>query len=207
MRVAGDLDVADEAGIKLDRSPGGTVVGVHDVEGAAPDVKVVVGDVHPPVERAGRIVVHPHALTVILAAVVGARAGSPGDAVGGCPEADALAAAASRQVAGEPRVQRGIVHHDGVAEVGALAGAEGLASMPSRAVIGRIRQAAVTAARSATVVVVDDPGVVGPAPFHALRLGYFGKAAVRQDDIYVGAADEQGRRQQTVDQFGECAAA
>src|SRR5439155_15812207 len=106
-----------EAGVKLDSGPGGAVVGVDDVEGAAPNVEVIVGNVHPPVEWAGQIVVHPHALAVIRAAVVRARAGCPGDAVGGGPQADALAAAAGRQVAGEPHAQARVVHHDRVAEV------------------------------------------------------------------------------------------
>src|SRR5438876_5183139 len=55
LQIAGDLDVADEAGVKLDSGPGGAVVGVDDVEGAAPNVEVIVGNVHPPVEWAGQI--------------------------------------------------------------------------------------------------------------------------------------------------------
>src|SRR6266478_9298078 len=86
LQVARDLNVADEAGVELDSGPGGAVVGVDDVECAAPDVEVVVGNVHPPVEGAGRVVVHPHALAVIAAAVVSARAGCPSDAVGGGPQ-------------------------------------------------------------------------------------------------------------------------
>src|SRR5262249_28238244 len=52
LQVAGDLDVADKAGIELDGGPSRAVIGVNDVERAAPDGKVVVGDVHPPVEQA-----------------------------------------------------------------------------------------------------------------------------------------------------------
>src|SRR6266581_8132510 len=146
LQVARDLNVADEAGVELDSGPGGAVVGVDDVEGAAPNVEVVVGNVHPPVEGAGRVVVHPHALAVIRAAVVRARAGCPSDAVGRCPQADALAAAAGRQVAGEPHAQARVVHHDRVAEVSPVAGAERLAGMPGDPVIGRIREAGIATA-------------------------------------------------------------
>ncbi|PYL10506.1 MAG: hypothetical protein DME33_00555 [Verrucomicrobia bacterium] len=207
MQVASDLDVADEAGIELHLRPCGAVIGVGDVESAAPNVEVVIGDIHPPVEGADRVVIDPHALAVITAAVMRARPGGPSDAVGGGPEADALPATASRQIAGEPHAQARVVHHDRVAVVGAVAGAEGLASVPGRAVIGRIRKTGVAAARCAAVVVADDPGVVRASPFHGLRLGHFGIAAVREDDINVGAADEQGCRQQIVDQSGECGAA
>ncbi len=148
LQVAGDLDVADEAGVELHWCPSGAVVGVGDVECAAPNGKVVIGDIHPSVERAGRVVIHPHALAVaILGRDVGrAGAGAPGDAVCRGPQADALAAAAGGQVPGEPHGQAGVVHHDWVAEVGAVAGAEGLAGVPGRAVIGRIGQAGVAAA-------------------------------------------------------------
>ena len=105
LQVAGDLDVAEEAGVEWTGRPSGAVVGVDDVECAAVDGEVVVGDIHPPVEGAGRVVVDPHALAVVADAVVGARSGSPGNAVRRGPEADALAAAAGRQVAGEPHTQ------------------------------------------------------------------------------------------------------
>ncbi|PYL51361.1 MAG: hypothetical protein DMF33_10810 [Verrucomicrobia bacterium] len=203
LQVAGDLDVADEAGVELDSGPGGAVVRVGDVEGAAANVKVVIGNVHSSVEGAGRVVIHPHRLTVVIPAVVGACAGAPSDAVGGGPQADALAATAGRKVAGEPHAQARIVHHYRVAEVGAVAATQRLAGVPRGPIIGRIREAAVTAARSAAVVVVDDPGVVGAAPFHALRLGHFGIGGIREDNIYVGAADEQRRRQQVLDKLRE----
>ena len=140
--------------------------------------------------RAGRVIVHPHRLAIAAAGVVRARAGSPGDAVGRCPQAHTLAAAAGRQIAGEPHAQVRVVHDDRVAEVGAMPATKRLTGVPGNPVIGRVGEAAVAAARSAAVVVVDDPGVVGAAPFHALRLGHFGKAAVREDNINVGAADE-----------------
>src|SRR5438552_8794764 len=194
LQITGDLDVADEAGVELDNGPGGAVVGIGNVEGATIDGEIVVGDVHSPVEGAGRVVVHPHRLAVVTGAVVRAGPGGPTDAVGRSPHADALAAAAGRQVAREPRVESGVVHHDRIAEVGAVAGAEGLAGVPADPVIGRIGKAAVATAGSAAVVVVNDPSVVGSAPFHALRLGHFGIGAVWEDDIRVGAADEQGGR-------------
>ncbi|PYI48437.1 MAG: hypothetical protein DMF11_03520 [Verrucomicrobia bacterium] len=203
MQVAGNLDVADEAGVELRLRPCGAVVGVSDIECAAPDVEVIVGNVHPPVEGAGRVVVHPHRLAVVAAAVVRAGAGGPSDAVGRGPHANALAAAAGRQVAREPDAQARIVHHDGVAVVGAVAGAEGLARLPCGSVIGRVGETGVAAAGSAAVVVVDDPGIVRSAPFHALRLSHLGICAVRKHNIYVGAADEQRRGQQVLNPLGE----
>src|SRR6266478_6251295 len=83
LQVARDLDVADEAGVELDEGPGGAVIGVGHVEGAAADSEIIVGDVHPPVMRAGRIIIHPHALAVVLGAVVRAGPDGPGDAVRG----------------------------------------------------------------------------------------------------------------------------
>ena len=164
LQVAGDLDVADEAAVELDATPGGAVIGVSDVEGAAANVKVVVGDVHPPVMRAGWVVVHPHALAVIRPAAMRAGPCGPSDTVGRGPQADALAAAAGCQVARKPHVQLRVVHHVRVTEVGAVTGAEGLAGVPGGPIIGRVGQAAEAAARSATVVVVDNPGVVRAAP-------------------------------------------
>src|SRR5947209_934485 len=98
LQVAGDLDVANEAGVELHLRPGGTVVGVGDVKCAVVDGEIVVGDVHPPVEGTGWVVIHPHALAVVGGAVVRACTGGPGDAVGRGPQADALAAAAGCKV-------------------------------------------------------------------------------------------------------------
>ena len=81
LQVAGDLDVPDKARVELDGSPNGAVVGVGAVEGAVVDGEIVVGNVHPPVEGAGRVVVHPHALAVIRGAVVCACTGGPSDAI------------------------------------------------------------------------------------------------------------------------------
>src|SRR4029077_13446919 len=155
------------------------VVGVDHVQRAVVDGEIVVGNVHSPVERAGRVVIHPHTLAVVVGAAVGTGPGAPGDAVSGRPQADALAAAPGRQVAGEPHAQARVVHHDRVAEVSPVAGTERLASVPGGPVISGVGEAAVAAVRSAAVVVVDDPGVVGAAPFHALRLGHLRIRTVR----------------------------
>ncbi len=137
MQVAGDLNVANEAGVELHWRPSGTVVGVNDVECAATDVEVVIGNVHPPVVRAGWVVIHPHARAVVGRAVVRARTGGPGDAIRRSPQANALGSAAGRhQVAGKPHAQVRVVHHDRVAQVGAVAGAKGQAGVPGGSVIG-----------------------------------------------------------------------
>ena len=89
--------------------------------------------------------------------------------------------------------ERGVVDYDRIAEVGAVAGAKGLAFMPGDPVIGRVGEAGVATAGGAAVVVVDDAGVVGAAPFHALRLGHFGISyRFWNDDINIAAADKQG---------------
>ena len=115
--------------------------------------------------------------------------------------ADALAAAAGCQVASKPHVQVLVVNHDGVTEVCAVAGAEGLACVPSGPPVGGVGEAAVAARRCAAVVVIDDAGVIGAAPFHGLRLCHVGIASIRDDDIYVGTADEQRRWQQFLDKL------
>src|SRR5439155_23136740 len=78
-QVAGDLDVADEWGAagQLSRvGPGGAVVsGIADEEGASPDIEVVPGDVHPPVEGRARVVVCPARLSVVVGVVVNAEMG------------------------------------------------------------------------------------------------------------------------------------
>src|SRR5206468_1861580 len=179
LQVAGELDVADKGAVECDRGgPNGAVIGVNYLQRPAADGEVVPGYVHAPEVGAGRVVVHPHTLAVVAAATVRAHAGNPGDAVERGPQADALAAAAGRQVAGEPQIERGVVHHDRVAEVGAVAGAKCLAGVPGSPVIGRIGDTAIARARSAAVVVVDHTGRA-VAPFHALRLRHFGKDAVR----------------------------
>ncbi len=210
MQVACDLHVAREgAGECYRRRPCSAVVGVDYLQCSSANREVVKGYVHAPVVGAGRVVVHPHALAVASATTeVGrARTGGPGDAVGRSPQADALPAAAGRQVAGEPHAQVRVVHHDRIAEVGAVAGAKGLAWVPGDPVIGRIGDAAVTTGGSAAVVIVHDPGVGAVAPFHALRLGNMGKGAVRKDDINVSAADKQGLRQEAPHPLGERVAA
>src|SRR5262249_42813691 len=176
LQVAGDLNVADEAGLERDGGgPNGAVIGVNYLQRPAADGEIVKGYVHAPEMGAGRVVVHPHRLAVAGAAakVRRARAGNPGNAVKRGPQADALAAAARRQVTSEPHAQGLVVYHDRVAEVGAVAGAELLALVPGSAAVARIGDAAVARARSAAVVVVDHAGV-GVAPFHALRLRHFG---------------------------------
>ena len=56
-QIAGDLDVADKRRAAGDLSlvgPSETVVsGVADEEGAAPNIEIVPGNVHPPVEGRG----------------------------------------------------------------------------------------------------------------------------------------------------------
>src|SRR4029077_20553223 len=130
-QIAGDLVVAGFGGANLHwRAPSNSVVRVNHLQAADITAQagiVVPGDVHPPVVGAGRVVVHPHRLAVVGAAAVGAPGRDPGDAVGRAPHAAALAAAAGRQVAGEPHAQVCVVHHDRVAKVGAMAGAKGLA--------------------------------------------------------------------------------
>jgi hypothetical protein len=164
LHVASDLDVADEAGVQWHLVPNGAVIGVEYIQRAASNVEIVERDVHPPVEGAARVVVHPHARAIKATAAGRTGVGGPGDTVGGGPETDALAAAAPRQVAGEPLAQARVVHHDRVTKVSAVAGAQRLAGVPRSSVIGRVGETGVANARSAAVVVVDDPGVVGPAP-------------------------------------------
>src|SRR4029077_8231468 len=65
--VASDLDVADKcaAAGNLMRVPSETVVGGNaDEEGAPANSEVVPGDVHVPIEWAGRVVVGPTRLSV-----------------------------------------------------------------------------------------------------------------------------------------------
>src|SRR5262249_45056762 len=159
------------------------VVGVDDVKRATVDCIVVIGNVHPTVEGARRVVVHPHTLTVVAGAVVGAGPRGPSDAIRRRPHADALTATAGRQVASEPQTQARVVYDDRIPKVGAVAGAQRLAGVPCGPVIGRVREAGVATARSATVVVVNDPGIIGAAPFHALRLGHFRKRAIGEYDV------------------------
>src|SRR5205807_4271767 len=75
-QVAGNLDVADEWGASGQLAcvgPSETVVSrVADEEGAAPDIEVVPGCVHPPIKRRGRIVVCPARFPVVV--VVGVNA-------------------------------------------------------------------------------------------------------------------------------------
>ena len=205
LQVTGDLDVADKAAVDGDRRrPNGAVIGVNYLQRPAADAEVVKRYVHAPEVGAGRVVIHPHRLAVAGATTeVGrARAGDPGDTVERGPQADALAAAAGRQVASEPQIERGVVHHDRVTEVGAVAGTELLARGPGGAAVGRRGDAAIASARSAAVIVVDHTGVA-VAPFHALRLGHFGKHAIRENDIYIGAADEERLRQQLLHPLGQ----
>src|SRR5262249_55245287 len=60
LRVASDLDITDETGVELHGVPGGAVIGVNYIQRAAPDVEVVIGYIHPTVDRAGQVVVPPH---------------------------------------------------------------------------------------------------------------------------------------------------
>ena len=66
-------------GSELDGVPSGAVIGVDYIQRPAVDGEIVAGDVHPSVEGADRVVVHPHRLAVVAAAVVGASPGGPGD--------------------------------------------------------------------------------------------------------------------------------
>ena len=209
LQVACDLDVTDEAGVELHSRPGGAVVGVNDIQCTAPDGEIVVGNVHPPPEWADRVVIDPHALAVIAGAAVGTRTRGPGDTVSGCPEPDALPAAACRQIAGEPHPEASVVDDNRIAVVSAVAGAERTRVKPGEAgsVVGRIRQALKTAGRPWRGIVIDDPGVVRAAPLHAFRFGD-ARVTVRfgDDNINVGASDERRLRQQRLDQFGQGAA-
>src|SRR5206468_10857910 len=79
-----DLAVTHE-GAALQRDcaePGGAVVGVHQGQVGVGGVEVVPGDIHAPVEGAGRVVVHPHRFAVVVGAVMHTGARGPGDTVG-----------------------------------------------------------------------------------------------------------------------------
>src|SRR4029077_10021264 len=107
-QVAGDLDVADEgrAGGDLSRvGPGEAVVsGVANEECAAPNIEVVPGNVHPPIEWRGCVVICPARLSVVVVVAVDAIMG-PAIRVRrgrGLVSAEALTAAAPVQPDGEP---------------------------------------------------------------------------------------------------------
>src|SRR5882757_1661566 len=119
--VAGDLDVADEGGAGGQLSllgPRDTVVsGVAD-EQATAAIEIVPGDVHPPVEGRGRIVVGPARLSVVLgvamnAVVMGPASGDPGS--GRLVSAQALTAAGSVQPDRVPSVGWPVEQNNGVA--------------------------------------------------------------------------------------------
>src|SRR5207245_2453899 len=102
------------------RGPSETVVGGDaDEEGAAPDSEVVPGNVHMPIEWAGRVVVGPTRLSVSRALVVNAkvgpasRGGVPGS--GGLEPAEALTAAGTVEPDGEPGGGWAVVQSNGVA--------------------------------------------------------------------------------------------
>src|ERR1700682_1407492 len=112
------------------RGPSETVVGGNaDEEGAPPDSEVVPGDVHVPIEWAGRVVVGPTRLSVVGAAGVNAvmgpasRGGIPGS--GGLVPAEAPTAAAAVYPDREPGPGWAVVQSNGVAKgigEGALTG-------------------------------------------------------------------------------------
>ena len=102
------------------RGPSETVVsGDADEEGAAPDSEVVPGDVHVPIEGAGRVVVGPARLSVVGAAAVNAvmgpasRGGIPGS--GGLVPAEAPTAAGQVDPDGKPGAGWAVVQSNGVA--------------------------------------------------------------------------------------------
>src|SRR5213596_809655 len=107
-QVAGDLDVADEgrAGGDLSRvGPGETVVsGVANEECATPNIEVVPGNVHPPIEWRGCVVICPARLSVVIIVIVNAVMG-PAIRVlrsSGLVSAEALTTAAPVKPNGEP---------------------------------------------------------------------------------------------------------
>ena len=119
--VASDLGIANEsAGVaQLFAGPSLTVIsGEGDLEGAAANSEVVPGNVHPPKEGRGRVVVGPARLAVVRAAVVNASTSRPGDpAVSGLPGADALSAAARSQKNSKESAGRFVVESNRVAKV------------------------------------------------------------------------------------------
>src|SRR5207245_2742491 len=144
-QVTGDLDVADERGAagQLSRvGPSGTVVsGIADEESASPDIEVVPGNVHMPIEWAGRVVVCPARLSVVVVvgvnAVMGPAIRVPGS--GGVVPAEALTATAHVKPDSVPSAGWAVVQNNGVAlgiGEGALTGGGGEADEGVGAVSG-----------------------------------------------------------------------
>src|SRR5262249_1121594 len=107
--VAGDLDIAGEWSSARDLSgirPVDTVVSrVANEEGAAANIKVVPGSVHPTVEGRRWVVISPARLSIILTVAVNAIEMGPAIRVPwscGLVAAKALAAAATVQPNREP---------------------------------------------------------------------------------------------------------
>src|SRR6266436_1792550 len=78
--VTGDLDVPDEAAVQLTKiGPSQAVIGgIADTQGTTTNSEVVPGNVHPPVERRGWIIVGPTRFTVGRGLVINAEMGPTG---------------------------------------------------------------------------------------------------------------------------------
>jgi hypothetical protein len=214
-KVTGDLNIADEwdAAGYLDGSPSGTVIRKTYEEGAAPDVKVVPGNIHPPKVRAGRVVVGPARLAVVGGVVVNGEMGPAIGIRGSRCLVPAEALTAGRGV--EPhRIPGGIwlvIHNNGVAKgvgEGALP-AGGRKAGEGEAAVGRNRGARNVdgdGIETSRVVVGDHyfEWVVWISRGHCLRLGNIGKALGARDQVDVGATIGQ-RRQQLLGNWVRCA--
>ena len=120
-QVAGDLDVADKWGAARDLSsirPGNTVIGlVTNEESSAANIKVVLGSVHPAVERRRWVVIRPTRFSIVLGVSVNAvmcpaiRVSRSGSLI----PSKALAAAAAVEPNGKPSPRWAVVQDNGVA--------------------------------------------------------------------------------------------
>src|SRR5262249_5910672 len=122
--AAGQLHIPDEAGAeKRRRRPRRAIVRPGDRETSTRD-EVVKGDIHAAVERAVWVVVYPHGVAIVSEPCMGAGARGPRLAICGCPEANALAAAAADEIAGEPQTQFRVEQEDRITKVVAMAGGQ-----------------------------------------------------------------------------------
>ncbi|PYK37736.1 MAG: hypothetical protein DME60_12100 [Verrucomicrobia bacterium] len=143
--VTGDLDVADEGDAGGDLSlvgPGDSVVSGEADKDALATTEVIPGDVHPPVEGRGYVVVRIARLSVIAAAAVNAVVMGPTIRVpgsGGLVSAQALTAAGSVKPHSVPSVGWPVEENNGVAHgirERALTAGEGEAAKGGAAVGG-----------------------------------------------------------------------
>src|SRR5882757_1920260 len=78
-QITSDLNVSDEGCARRDLSgvgPGHTVVsGIAKKEGATANIEIVPRNVHPPVERGGRVVVCPTGFSIVLGVGVNTEVG------------------------------------------------------------------------------------------------------------------------------------